>query len=102
MSGYPDPNYAPPDTYESDMGTSCANPKPAWFWKGGTFCEDVTILGNLTTGTLNVLTEPVTVAGTTYQKTLIVDLLGNSWYVLAAAAPSSFLPFPWPPTPPKP
>jgi len=100
MAGYPDPNYPPPDTYPSSVGESCKNAKPAWFWKGGTFCTDVTINGNLDVGTVNILTEPVTVAGTSYQKTLIIDLLGNSWYVLAAAAPASVVPFPWPPTPP--
>jgi hypothetical protein len=101
MSGYPDANYAPAPEYPSTVGTSCQDPAPARFWEGGTFCTDVTIIGNLNTGTLNVLTEPVTVAGTIYQRRLIVDLLGNSWYVLAAAAPSPVLPFPWPPSPPS-
>ncbi len=100
MSGYPDPDYAAAPEYPSTIGSSCQDPAPARFWKGGVFCTDVTIIGNLEVGTLNILTEPVTVAGTTYRKTLIVDLLGNSWYVLAAAAPSSVLPFPWPPIPP--
>ena len=97
MSGYPDPNYAPPDTYPSSVGESCADPKPYWYYSGATFCKDVTINGNLDVGTLNVLTEPVTVAGTTYTKTRIVDLLGNAWYVLASPAPSGGIPFPWPP-----
>ena len=42
MSGYPNPNYAPMPTYPSSVGESCDNPKPYWFWKGGTFCGDAT------------------------------------------------------------
>ena len=102
MSGYPDPDYAPPETYESNIGGSCENQKPYWFYSGATFCKDVIINGSLDVGTLNVLTEPVTVAGTTYTKTRIVDLLGNAWYVLASPAPAGNIPFPWPPTPPVP
>lgn len=47
MSGYPDPNYSPPDFFKSDIGTSCSKPKPRWFYNGGTFCADVTVTANL-------------------------------------------------------
>jgi hypothetical protein len=89
MSGYPDPDYAPPDTYPSNMGESCENPKPAWFWRGGTFCTDVTIQGSLDTGTLQVVTEPITVGGTSYSRTLFLNPAdGLYYYVLASSAPS--------------
>ncbi len=50
MNGYPDPNYAAPPSYDVVAGTNCGNAKPAQFWKGGTFCNDVEIKTNLTVG----------------------------------------------------
>ena len=97
MSGYPDPNYAPPDTYPSSVGESCENPKPAWFWKGGNFCEDVTIGGSLTTSLLSVLADSVTVGGIQYQKTLFLNSYdGRYYYVLANKLPKDFVPPPIP------
>jgi hypothetical protein len=97
MSGYPDPNYAPPDTYPSDVGTSCAKPKPRWFWEGGTFCKDVTILGPLTTSSLTVQLDSVTVGGSLYEKTLFQNPYdGRYYYVLAAKQPRNFVPPPIP------
>ena len=90
---YPDPNYAPPPNYDVESGTNCSNAKPRQFWKGGVFCEDVTIRGPLTAASLEVVAEPVVVAGTTYTKTVILDALGNAYYVLAAPAPYPVPPF---------
>ena len=97
MSGYPDPNYAPPETYPSTVGESCENPKPYWFYKGATFCEDVTILGSLTTTTLTVQTDSVTVDGDQYEKTLFQNPYdGKFYYVLANKLPKDFVPPPIP------
>ena len=93
MSGYPNPNYAPMPTYPSNVGESCDNPKPYWFWKGGTFCGDVNIKGTLDAGsviaeTLSVTSEPIVVAGTSYSRVLFQNPFdGLFYYVLAAAAP---------------
>ena len=97
MSGYPDPNYAPPDTYPSTVGESCENPKPYWFYKGGTFCEDVTIFGSLTTATLTVQEDSVTVGGDQYEKTLFRNPYdGRFYYVLANKLSKDFVPPPAP------
>jgi hypothetical protein len=97
MSGYPDPNYAPPETYPSTVGESCENPKPYWFYKGGTFCEDVTILGSLTTTTLTVQTDSVTVGGDLYEKILFRNPYDSKfYYVLAHKLPKDFVPPPIP------
>lgn len=82
MSGYPDPNYAPPDLYPSDVGTSCAKPKPRWFYDGATFCNDVTINTDLTVAGLTTTAELI-VAGVQFQPT-VIQALNGTFTVLAA------------------
>lgn len=50
MTVYPNANYAGTPDYNVTSGTNCENAKPYYFWKGGTFCEDVDIKTNLTVG----------------------------------------------------
>jgi hypothetical protein len=99
MSGYPDPNYAPPDQYPSTVGESCDNPKPYWHYKGATFCEDVNINGALTVGTntilntLSVRDTTITVDSIPYSRYLFLnDYDGRYYYVLANQLPMDFRP----------
>ena len=66
MSGYPDPNYGPLPDFPSNIGDSCATPKPRWFYDGATFCNDIDV-GNLTT------TLQLVVGDLTTTSRLIVD-----------------------------
>jgi hypothetical protein len=75
MSSYPDPNYAPPPTYPSTEGESCADPKPNWFYGGGTFCDDVTIDANLSVAGLTA-TNRLIVAGREFRPTRIITTDG--------------------------
>ena len=89
MSGYPDANYAPAPEYPSTVGTSCQDPAPARFWKGGVFCTDVTIQGTLNVGNLKVDSEPIDVGGTLYSQTLFLNPFDGFYYhVLASRAPT--------------
>ena len=99
MSGYPDPNYASMPSYPSDAGTSCENPKPSWYWEGGTFCNDVTINGTLTVGTdailnsLSVTNVSVNVGELTYSPYLFINNYdGHYYYILANQLPKGFVP----------
>jgi hypothetical protein len=87
MSGYPDPNYGPLPDYPSDVGTSCQNPKPGWFWAGGTFCGDVTLNSNLSVAGLTT-TSRLVVGGTEFVPTLFEGFL------ILAEAGASFNPTP--------
>jgi hypothetical protein len=101
MSGYPDPNYAPPDLYPSSVGESCENPKPFWFYKGANFCEDVTVGGNLNVesetvlNTLKVQDLSIEVDGLAYSSFLFLNNYdGRYYYVLANQLDKSFIPPP--------
>ena len=54
MSGYSDPNYGPLPEFPSNIGDSCATPKPRWFYDGATFCNDIDVGGLTTTSRLVV------------------------------------------------
>jgi hypothetical protein len=82
MSGYPDANYAPPDTYPSDIGTSCSRPKPRWFYDGATFCSDVNINTSLTVAGLTTTAELI-VAGIQFKPT-VIQAFNGTFTVLAA------------------
>jgi YHS domain-containing protein len=98
MIGYPDPDYAGAPNYDVESGTGCGNAKPYAFWEGGTFCKDVTILGSLTTSSLEVDLEPVVVGDVQYEKTLFKNSYdGRYYYVLANKLPKDFVPPPPPP-----
>ena len=100
MSNYPDPNYAAAPDYPSDVGLSCANPKPYWFYDGATFCTDVTINNNLftvnanvssslVTSTLQVKTPAITVGNAVYEETLFINPYDGFYYkVLASLVPT--------------
>lgn len=60
MTGYPDPNYAPPPNYDVESGTNCGNAKPYRFWDGAYFCSDVTVNANLAVaGTVTISADAV-------------------------------------------
>jgi hypothetical protein len=82
MSSYPDANYAPPPTYPSNEGDSCATPKPDWFYNGATFCEDVTINADLTVAGLTT-TARLVVAGLEFKPTTIIA--SNGTFIVLAA-----------------
>jgi hypothetical protein len=74
VSGYPDPNYGPLPEYNSNIGESCATPKPRWFYDGATFCNDVTINSDLSVeGTTT--TDRLVVNGTEFRPTLFQGFL---------------------------
>jgi len=82
MSNYPDPNYAPMPNYSDTIGDSCNKPGPYTFYKGGTFCEDVTINTNLVVNGVTTTGELV-VAGKQFKPTLI-ETINGPHLVLAA------------------
>jgi hypothetical protein len=87
MSSYPDANYAPMPTYISTIGESCANPGPYTFYKGGTFCEDVTINTNLSVaGT--VAAGSLIVGGVNYKRTLFYNQFDGLYYQVLASGGS--------------
>jgi hypothetical protein len=84
MSNYPDPNYAPLPTYADTIGDSCNKPGPYTFYKGGTFCEDVTINTNLSVaGT--VAAGSLVVGGIQYKKTLFLNPHDGQYYFVLAS-----------------
>ena len=82
---YPDPNdfckSGPCGTGEC-LGKLYFNTRPQNFCEDVTLQKDCTIHGNFT-----VTPAEVTVGGITYAQTVIVDLFGRAFYVLAAPAP---------------
>jgi hypothetical protein len=64
------------------LGKMYFNTRPQNFCDDVTLQKDCTIVGNVT-----VTPAEITVGDITYAETVIVDLFGRSFYVLAAAAP---------------
>lgn len=91
--GYPNANYSSAPEYPSDVGTGCGNPKPAWYWEGGTFCGNVTINQNLSV-LQNIETTTLTIEGTPYTPTLFLNSFDGMFYKVLASAPypSDFVP----------
>ena len=95
MSGYPNADYGGLPEYPSEVGTSCGNPKPAWYWEGGSFCNDVTIGGNLSVmGTVS--TSKLVVSQTEFAPVLFLNPYDGLFYQVLASAPypSDFVPPP--------
>lgn len=83
MSGYPDPNYGPLEEYPSNIGESCATPKPFWFYDGASFCNDVTINTDLsvmgTTSTRRLIVSGTEFVPTRFQGFLILAQKGATF-----------------------
>ena len=99
MSGYPDPNYAATPVYPSDVGSSCSNPKPYWFYDGATFCNDVTIgnnlltenatvNGNLVTNSFEVTSPTISIGNVEYQGVLFINNYDGLYYTVLASLAS--------------
>jgi hypothetical protein len=80
MSNYPNPDYGPLPDYPSNIGESCATPKPRWFYDGATFCNDVTINSDLAVGgltsTSRLIVDGVEFAPAKFQGFLILAEVG--------------------------
>ena len=86
MSGYPNPDYGPLDGYPSTVGESCDNPKPAWFWEGGTFCTDVNINRNLIVYGITT-TDRLIVNGVEYTQHVFLNNADGKYYNVLASGP---------------
>ena len=78
MSGYPDPDYGPLPDYPSNIGDSCATPKPRWFYDGATFCNDIDV-GRITT-TSRLVVDGVEFVPTRFQGYLILAEVGSRFF----------------------
>lgn len=83
MNDYPDPNYGPLPGYPSNIGDSCATPKPRWFYDGAVFCNDVTINSDLSvsgiTQTSRLVVRGTEFVPTNFEGFLILAEVGASF-----------------------